>query len=618
MGGEGESSTSTTTNSGVDINNNNNSGSAAQQSTIPCKSCPIDIVTVFSDRADVSRIVTAEVPAGPHEIVISGLPTLIDQNSLRVDGIRGDATILEVSYSQKDIKLDPSSELAVIKEERKRLEKERRSVVDEESALIATRTFYESYASNMVSRDTVSIAPQINYKAKAQQKAVMHKVNSYSERVGGYNKNGDIDAFITPCETTTDSSTAVKGDNVESLLEEGALKGLVEFLGIYRKVLAENDEKRAENAKKQKEIQDQINALDKRQNSLGCTAPEKACEVSILVQSKSNGVIVLRLSYIVSGAKWVASYDIRGQTNNFKDLSLTYHGEITQSTTEDWTGCRLALSTAQPSIGGAPPPLSSLHVQLASAPVAYKAKKSRAVSFGFGGSYDRQASTPGGGGVSVLTATAEQGATSTTFLIPRKVNIKSDNKPHKVTITVITLASNYSYETVPHVRLHAYLKASVINTSEFPLLPGQVSIFLDNAFVSQTSLKAVAPNEGFEVFLGSDPSIKVDYRQEKYKETGGVINKVQSYTVGHVTTIKNNKDVEIEIRVKDLYPRSGDEKIKVKLLDPAEETGPNHKIDDDHHMNWTFSIPPQGEYQFLFSYIIEWPAGKTVDLSALL
>lgn len=43
----------------------------------------IHSVTVYRDRAEVKRSIRVRVEAGENEIVVSGLPTCIDKNSIR-------------------------------------------------------------------------------------------------------------------------------------------------------------------------------------------------------------------------------------------------------------------------------------------------------------------------------------------------------------------------------------------------------------------------------------------------------------------------------------------------------------------------------------------------------
>ena len=47
------------------------------------KACPVKNVTIFVDRAEVNRIVEAEVKQGDVEVLVKDLPALIDKDSVR-------------------------------------------------------------------------------------------------------------------------------------------------------------------------------------------------------------------------------------------------------------------------------------------------------------------------------------------------------------------------------------------------------------------------------------------------------------------------------------------------------------------------------------------------------
>ena len=47
------------------------------------KACPVKNVTVFVDRAEVNRIVEAEIKQGEVEVLVKDLPALIDKDSVR-------------------------------------------------------------------------------------------------------------------------------------------------------------------------------------------------------------------------------------------------------------------------------------------------------------------------------------------------------------------------------------------------------------------------------------------------------------------------------------------------------------------------------------------------------
>jgi len=312
-----------------------------------------------------------------------------------------------------------------------------------------------------------------------------------------------------------------------------------------------------------------------------------------LLNISSPGKFTLLLSYIVKRASWKASYDIRVMTDN--SIHLTYHGTITQTTSEDWKNVDLALSTAIPSSGGSPPDLPPVLVRFYVPPKSSRYDYDGILSLNLDIEDQKKSDISGGKrkkemkekdykekekSVQVQTATvakASESATSATFKIPRLTTIDSDNKPHKVTITVIKFTkATFEYTIAPKINQNAYLKAKVKNTSEFPLLQGSVSVFFDNTFATSATIKAASPNEEFDIDLGVDPSVKITYKPpHKFLEHGGFINKSNTQTFKYLTEIKNAKSTAIDVILWEQVPLSVYDNIKVKLLQPDLRTAAN-------------------------------------------
>lgn len=53
---------------------------------------------------------------------------------------------------------------------------------------------------------------------------------------------------------------------------------------------------------------------------------------------------------------------------------------------------------------------------------------------------------------------------------------------------VVDLEIEVSYATVPVLSPHVYMKAVAKNVSEYQLLPGNMNVFLNNFFVTSSSL----------------------------------------------------------------------------------------------------------------------------------
>lgn len=87
-----------------------------------------------------------------------------------------------------------------------------------------------------------------------------------------------------------------------------------------------------------------------------CDVPETANEAT---------EILLELTYVVSGASWHSSYDLRVEDESDaaqNKLTVNYFGNIVQRTGEDWEDVALSLSTASPARGGKPADPPTLHV----------------------------------------------------------------------------------------------------------------------------------------------------------------------------------------------------------------------------------------------------------------
>jgi hypothetical protein len=82
-----------------------------------------------------------------------------------------------------------------------------------------------------------------------------------------------------------------------------------------------------------------------------------------------------------------------------------------------------------------------------------------------------------------------ESALAMTFTVDGRASVPSDGIAHQVLIAVLPFEADLTYVCVPRVEAGAYVSAEVKNTSEYRLLPGQVSVFLDEGFVSRTTIQ---------------------------------------------------------------------------------------------------------------------------------
>ncbi|XP_046378639.2 protein F37C4.5-like isoform X1 [Haliotis rufescens] len=538
--------------------------------------CPVEKVTVYSDRAEVCRQIHTTVVKGVNEIVLKQLPASIDSDSIRVEGT-GQATIAEVTFQRKHTTPDEAD----ISSKEKELEIQIADLKKEKDHIVANQN-------------------------------VMTKQWKLLENFGN----------------TVSKSTKNKSTN----LDTAYFQGVTDFLQLYRDEGGKLETTRLELAEQIAKLDEKINAAASNLSGLRANRGHQteSRECTIVLESEGEHKVSLLVSYVVLQASWTPSYDLRMFTAEGV-LKIMYYGQITQITGEDWMDAKLFLSTASPSVGGSVPQLGTavLSIQhlrsfnyrsrslrkktgsfsLKSAPMA--ALSLEEAGFADYGSDDLCMALPSP--MSYVETKVNESATSTSYEIARQSTIPSDNMPHKVSVGIFDVKPKLEYITLPKVEPRAYLQAKVTNNSMFTLLPGATSIFLDNSFVAKAEIKLVSPGEEFLCSLGVDPAVRVMYKPlKKFMGSSGLISKSTTTTFEQVVEIKNTHEYTIDIVLKLQLPRSSDEKIKVALLEPCldmkhPEKNTNPHITKQNHIVWKLNLDKQVSREITLKYTVDHP-----------
>ncbi|CAF1467830.1 unnamed protein product [Adineta steineri] len=560
------------------------------------RQCPIQYVTVYNDRAEVTRSVHHHFDAeGTYELVFEGFSPSVDLTSLHVSGGTGKAcTILEVSYQKR-------------------------------------------YENTMVEEDLTPLDQLQNECSNIQVDIAKHQREL---------------ARLVKQRTWLDGR-ASKLMNQDGQINTNDLDSMQQFIDFYYKQLIKLDDETTNEENQIKELTQQKEKLEAKIQEHGVVEinrRKEKREVTIAVHIATNKIdVALDISYLISNCSWTASYDVRVNSaeSTKQQTQLTYYGSIINKSQENWTDVQLSLSTATPSLGGAVPKLGTLKIgYLVPRYNSYRSPKFemmddlyeeaethclKAASFSsksLGFSKRRARTTLNSietdeleapGTINVLASQTEASMSSSSFTIPRRATIDADGKPHKVTIGVLDLTSTFIYTVVPKLTARAYLKASTINTSDKQLLAGPASIFMDNNFVTHSSIDNVCLGDTFDLPLGTDASVKVEYKPvKKVADTQGYISKVHYENIRHETRLVNTKSNDVTVYVYEQVPLSSDEKIKVKLILPdlrLKDQGQNCTVtmNDSNNLEWKCILKERGECRLPLEYTIEWPIDKRVE-----
>eukprot|EP00917_Polyrhabdina_sp_WS-2016_P017072 GHVP01036907.1.p1 GENE.GHVP01036907.1~~GHVP01036907.1.p1 ORF type:complete len:627 (-),score=118.09 GHVP01036907.1:172-2052(-) len=559
---------------------------------IPTKDAPIRRVVLYADGAEVTRRmhITPE-STGFHDIKIEGVTTSAQKESIRVRGT-GNCVINEVSTNDvikkfKDEKSESEAQriAAEIDANLWKIRELRDSIGSNKSAMTYNENYYKTLLSSPAQLGNVG--PTVNG---------LSKITTNTKLVG----------------------PAVLVGNPEIL--EGDLKPVHNLLEEFRKSLLDLTEKNDAINEEIEAIEMQNEILtDKLKSLVGKKAPPNVQnitnrdEIRLFTDAFKNpnhksllDVVVnveiistefpldFELTYLVRPATWTPAYDLRldigvnddesSETNSLKSssdslkspfekipLELSYFANIDQNTGEDWVNVELTLSTAPSNVSGAPPPLVAKSFGWkTTSPTSQPQKNSK-----IGTSMDNLALT------GAETDETDSTAVTANFDLPPTTVIKSG----KVLIAKINLEADALHYIVPAKEARAYQIAKCKNTSEYSFLKSSnVSIFIDNSFVARSSISAVSPNEQFAVFLGVDPAVRVNTKKPKTLNTEkGLTSKQQIATTEYSCHVSNTHPKKFGPRTVACcfpLPRSSDQKIQVKVLQPTEEPQEVSRVKD--------------------------------------
>ncbi|HET8844317.1 MAG TPA: mucoidy inhibitor MuiA family protein [Ktedonobacteraceae bacterium] len=536
----------------------------------------IQEVTVYADRALVTRGGTIHLTPGEHELRINDLPTFI-RESLRAAGQGPQGTrILNVDITTSFYSSPPEQEMQTLRSACDLLQQRIDLIKARQAALSDRRQWLRA------------LGEQSREFAKGL--------------ASGQMKPQDCGDFFSFAATQALENAEAEQD-----------------LGVQLHQLE------MELAAKQREIA----------SKQGYGHPDRLAAL-VNIEMLEEGDFTLELSYLVTQAWWRPQYDVRvimADDGNRGEVELTYIGLVQQSTGENWNQVSLALSTARPSQAAvlpelqpqyvniySPPPPAPMYAMPAAAPGA--SGRAGKISRGFGAvseeidndllmpmsqvaeQYMDEKNMPAVE-ASIATATVEQSGTAYVFRVGRSVDIPSDQSPHKTTIARDNLPCEFDYVSAPILEATAHLRATITNTSERVLLAGESSIFLSGEYVGTTKISMTAPREQFKIFLGIDDSIKVKREQiERTVEKGALLQGMRRITYAYRITIHNYALFPRTIVLRDRIPVPQHERVKVKtqaiVPPPVERT----KLE---LLTWNIVMPADGDYKLEYRFTIEHP-----------
>lgn len=156
---------------------------------------------------------------------------------------------------------------------------------------------------------------------------------------------------------------------------------------------------------------------------------------------------------------------------------------------------------------------------------------------------------------------------NTAFNISLPYTVNSANKPTTVDIGRHELKSAFRYAAAPKLDADAFLMAGTTGWADLNLLPGEANVFFGGTFVGKTFIDPKSVRDTLFFSLGRDKRIVVQRSKVRDFNSHVIIGLNQRASHAFEIEVRNNQSETISITIEDQIPVSMNSQIEVSLLD---------------------------------------------------
>lgn len=183
-----------------------------------------------------------------------------------------------------------------------------------------------------------------------------------------------------------------------------------------------------------------------------------------------------------------------------------------------------------------------------------------------------------------------------------------------LTIPLYSEQTNVTFSrfTTPKNEEKVFYTALLPDWEDLGLLETDCDVYLNNKFISNSFISTEGTGDTMRFSVGDDKNIKVSRKVRKTSPTEkGFLSKDIIETANITLTLKNTKNEEVEISVKDQIPISSNSEIKISDVELADGTlNANTGV-----IRWNVKLAPKEEKKITFSYTVKYPKGNKVTLN---
>lgn len=509
----------------------------------------IDSVTVYLDRAEVTRQIELTIPAGAHTILIPELPAQLFEASLRASGKGPSGMSIATVETRRQFGEQAASEQErKLREQLEGLKHQQSQLNAKQQALDTRAKFIERLASQSGETDDkgkLSLAPE---KWAEAWKAI--------------------------------------GSGME-----------------------ETNMARVSLQQEQQSLKQKIDKVEKELRQIQ-TGRRDTITAAIQIESAKPGKANFELSYQLGDASWSPLYDATLDTEK-AEVQLTQSALIRQNSGESWHNAKVTVSTARPSAGAAMPDLYPWWLDFPRPVLKREARSLGLMDKGV--LAEAMAPEPEMKMAQVAQAQSVGSEFSVRYAIPGRVTIPADNSKHRFVLSKANQSVTLEARSAPKLDTRAFLYAELDYQGDNPLLPGQWQLQRDGSFVGTHHNDALRPGETIALAFGSDDAINIEYqliKDERAEE--GLLSRENRVARRYSIIASNHHKRKIALTLFDQIPVPRDEDIKVTMAKDSTKPSEENVDDQAGVISWKQSIGANKKWTVLFGYDVAYPKDQVL------
>lgn len=398
---------------------------------------------------------------------------------------------------------------------------------------------------------------------------------------------------------------------------------VVKFIG---NAMVDLSRAKRELEKKKRDLQPDLAVRQQQLAELRQRAQLEQRTVLVTINSARDGEAGVALTYLLPGTTWEPAHELRAAQDG-ASVNMASYALVTQTTGEDWDGATLIFSTQRPNATARIPELEALLVgggrslaramttegdSFRAAEANFEAQNNLWNRYGNAGRLDvlrgwsdsvqaqklRQARA-----VEVFQKVQQRGTTAQ-FPALAAQTVRSDGRMVRVPVGTARFSATPHIVAAPELSLNAVRTAELVNTCGQPLLPGKVQLFAEGAFIGTTETDFVAPGESFSLFLGVADRLKLSRSVDQKRSSLSWTGKRKRMLASFLVTTENLSDKPLAFQLADRIPVSETDEIRVRDV----KLQPEIKPDVKGLVKWDVTLPAKEKKEFRIEYTLDYPA----------